>query len=522
MLRTLAASLLVLASVAAQSSQGPFVGLPLHFTVGQNTLGPGAAPLSTNQLYLKRAGFHDLVTAPAYTTTRPEFTADAMYGALRPADFNVTAVSSGFCKVFCQFDASGQALLDVSSGAWGALLFSVSRMSPGGSTAAVAGEFNRPNGDGAGADVFSLVLPGSTLPPALAACVPIGMAQRANDSTEMGFQNNGGTQKPELGDFDPFFSFYEVEGSIAGYLVPDPWVYFTIDVPPPPVGLSAAMQLYVAPWFQMRSGTAVPAPANQISGASILRARWLSTATPPHWSTPELFLAYNELQLTQMDDQIDALSVDESGLIALSMRRTAARHLLGDQLMVAAFQWHSVAPPLPWPYASCTRTARPYKYDTTVDSIDPLAKLAGGENGGELDGICAVDPSNANGLAGVAFSYVINCRAGLGIPVPMAAAASPTLSGSSTTTRVAMSVAGVPNTLVGIGALLADIRNPAAPAGFNYPVTLDLWIVSSPLHTYDWNTPATVSGYGLELELQFLHIDITGALSLAVVIRVRV
>lgn len=509
-------SLLVFAALSsvalAQSSQGPFVGLPLHFAVGPATLGPAGTALSTNELYLKRAGFNDLLPAPPYSPLRPEFTMDAMFGAGRPASFRIDAISSGYHTVFCNWDpGTGDPILTIPAGAWGAMFFSVTKGSPGTGSPAVTGETTRP--DGAGADVFSLVLPGSTLPPALASCVPIGVAQRANDSTEMGFQYTP-TSKPELGDFDPFFSFYEVEGSLAAYLSPNPWVYFSLHEPPG--GFPGPLATMVSSWFNTRSGPALVPPANQPSGATILRTKWVSTPTP-HWSQPEVFLAFNELGLVAGDD-IDALAVQESGLVCLSLRKTPTRNTLGDQLMVAEFQWHAASP---WSYPSCSRTVRTYMYEDGTDAINPLARATGGDGGGDVDAICEIDPSNANGVSGRGFSYVHDCRDGLGLPTPMAASAIPTLSVTPTTTTVAMSVSGVPTSGLVLGALLADARTPSSGPSFNYPVVLDLWVATAPLRTTNWNTAATLSIWGLDLELQFLTVDSVGVISLADVVRLR-
>lgn len=509
MLRSLLAVAIPSLALLAQSSQGPFVGLPLHFAVGPMTLGPAGTALSTNELYLKRAGFHDLLPAPPYSPLRPEFTMDAMFGAGRPAAFRIDAISSGYHTVFCSWNPAGDPILAIPAGAWGAMFFSVTRASPGTGVTAVAAEATRP--DGAGADVFSLVLPGSTLPPALASCVPVGEAQRANDSTEMGFQHTT-TAKPELGDFDPFFSFYEVEGSLAAYLSPNPWVYFSLREPSGGFPSAPALLALVAPWFNTRSGPALIPPANQPSGATILRTKWVSTPTP-HWSTPEVFLAFNELGLSAGDD-IDALAVQESGLVCLSLRGGT----LDQQLMVAEFQWHAASP---WSYPSCTRTVRTYKYNDGTNAITQLAKAAGADGGGDVDAICEIDPSNANGVSGRGFSYVHDCRDGLGLPTPMSASAYPTLSMTPTTTTVAMSVSGVPTSGLVLGALLADVRTPSSGPTFNYPVVLDLWVVTAPFRTTDWNTAATPSIYGLDLELQFLAVSSIGVISLADVVRLR-
>ncbi|MEO6595103.1 MAG: hypothetical protein ABIP94_10165 [Planctomycetota bacterium] len=427
MSRSLLVLSLVTAASLAQTSQGPFIGCPIHFGVGDNTLGPAGTPMDPDRLFLKRAGFaEDLVAAPGFGPARPRFTFNAMFGTGRPPGFRLDAISSGYNTVFCSYSPSGEPVLTIPVGRWGALLFSVSKSTPGGDSAVVV--FEAGAADGPGADVFSLVLPGSTLPPSLVPCVMIGEATRATDSTEMGFQSSP-AMKPEMSDFDPFFTFYETTGPLPSFLQINPWVYFSL---PHSVAVNPAL----APWFGTRGGGPLTPPHNQPSGATILRTQWISASGI--WSPPEVFLSYAEMGLGAAPDaniDIDALAVDESGLVLLSMKRTAAYTGTGEQLMVARF---SPLPLLP---------ARPYLYDTTTDGtpvLQPVGKIAGAGGGGDIDATCELDPSASNGTAGFVFPYVVLCRDPPLWPTTMSASAA--ILTSVATTGITVSASGMANT----------------------------------------------------------------------------
>jgi hypothetical protein len=514
MLRFIALSCLS-CTLIAQGSQGPLVGVPVHHIVGANTLGPAGVPLSTNELFLKRAGFVNLVPAVPFGPTRPRFTMDDMFGTGRPPGFRLDALSSGLCTVFCSWDAAGDPVLTIPAGAWGGLMFSVTRNSPGTGTGAVAAEALGP--EGAGGDVFSLVLPGSTLPSGLA-CVPIGVAQRANDSSEMGLQFSAAS-KPEMGDFDPFFSFYEVQGPLPAFLPPSPWVYFS---------LPTAVAPTVPTWFNTRNGAPVPPPGNAPSGATILRTQWLATASPPAWTTPEVYLTYQELGLLASDD-IDALSVQETGfplpngnpgagvLVSLRNPPPPTPADINKQLMVAGFRWSGAT--------LITVPARTYFYDDGTDMKEPVAKIAGAGGGGDIDASCEIDPSNPNGVGRVFFPYVLACRDDLGYPTTMHAAAFATRPASPGLMTVAVPVSELPSTphflLLGLGLLPAGTPLPT----LNYVIT-SVEVPTSTTHTFSWSVSTTPGGYtavlGLELEFQAIAIDLAFNISLARVVRLRV
>ncbi|HEX5054565.1 MAG TPA: hypothetical protein VFZ65_22505 [Planctomycetota bacterium] len=500
MLRRLLALSLLTATSLAQVSQGPFIGCPVHCGVDHDTYsslgGPGGTLMDPNTLYLKRAGIDsDVVAGPAFGPNRPRFTFDAMFGPGRPPGFRLDGFSSGYHTVFCTYSMSGQPILDVPAGSWGALLFSVTRNTMGGDSAAVMAESMA--SDGPGADVFSLVLPGSTLPPSLVPCVAVGEATRATDSTEMGFDPT--TMRPEMTDFDPFFTFYETTGPLPSFLQTEPWVYFSLPN-------AVAMDPAVASWFTMRGGAALPWPHDQPSGATILRTQWVTTPMG-HWTQPEVFLSFVDLGFASMpgmtpdpSHDIDALAVDEGhSLVLLSMKRNMTPNLLGEQLMVARWTYSGGTPVGDLP-------ARPYLYWDPTDGtpvLQPVGKIAGAGGGGEIDATCELDPSNANGAAGFVFPYLVLCR---DAPLPTTMSASASILTSSATTTIVVSASGLQNTSgLCIWALFWGLPGPfATPFVDIINGTFGLYAGSTQSFALTAGT-SVLSGYSLDF--QWLTLD---------------
>lgn len=477
------------APVLGQTSAGPFLACALHHTVGGMTLGPSATVLPPGRLYLKRAGFVDTISAVAFPPPRPEFGIVPMFGppASLPTGFRLNAISSGFHTIFFAYNGSGQPVLSVPMGSWGALVYSISRTSPGAGDPLVAAEAAKP--EGAGGDVFSWILPGSTLPSGLAACVPIGEAQRAIDSTEMGLSFAPG-MRPELSDFDIFLPLYEAEGSLLGLLDPDPWVYFAL---PGTVAADPA----IASWFATRGGVPVPPPGNIGSGASVLRIRWNSTTGM--WSQPEVYVTWNELNLA-MTDEIDALSVQQdTDRVLLSLRGAP----LGQQLMVAS----KAGPGGAW------IPARTYYYDDGTDGLVMIAEKVGAGSGGgagagEVDATCEPDPSGQS-VAAAAFASIVDCRDYLPFPVPLSAAATVTASPAPGITTVAASVAGLTNTSgFGVYLLAAGEALPGGGTALDF-VPLGAGLVTGPNLTLGWTFPVLPlsAAYGIDIDFQWAMLD---------------
>jgi hypothetical protein len=374
--------------LAQTPSVGPFMGMPLHLTVGPGTRGPAATVLPVPVTYVKDSGFVDLAaTAAPPVASEPNFTAAALFaanaaGGVLPPGFRIGSLSSGLNYVFAN---PSTRVVDM-AGRWGGLLFSVSRMTNGSPGSLI--EMERASPGAAGADLFSLILPGSTLPASMS-CFPIAIPQRATDGSQMGFTAPVGNP-PEMTDFDPFISMYDDGPTVRSLLPDDPWIFFSL---PTTVATNPAFDL----WYY-RGTTPLPIAK---AGGTILRTQWLSTAATPHWSVPEIHMTYLDLALGPTEE-IDALAVDDGQnllLFSLKYDVTATRPNSDRQLMIAAWVGSPsdtpVAPPVP------------YKYDAGGGSLVNVADLTGQGSNGDIDAICETDPGN--GPVPLSHAYVHAC-----------------------------------------------------------------------------------------------------------------
>lgn len=386
------------AALSAQRSEGPYLGFPLHSLVGPNTFASGSSlPMPRQQQYAKEAGFNPMIATAPTGPANPRFTTAAMFGAVPPGFF-VDAISSGYNYVF----ANPTTLQLDMGGRWGALLWSVTRNSTGAPGSLLHDEATRAGGEGAAADLFSMILPGSALPAPLS-CFPIGVPQRATDSSQMGFVLGPAGQKPEMADFDPFLSMYDDGPPVRAHLTDDPWIYFSLSN-----GSLAdpAVQAFVAPWFATD-----PAAT---SGATILRMQWQSTATPARWTTPEIHLTNTALGLTDPNDDIDALAVDATQrLLLLSLRYDPARPSLDRQLMIAS--WVGA------PFSGPGTPATAYSYPTP-SGPRRVADVTGIVTTDDIDAVCSDDPGNGAAVP-LTRGYITYCGMpmGPGLPVDLEA-----------------------------------------------------------------------------------------------------
>lgn len=487
----------------AQISTGPLVGLPVTFVVGSNdTRGPGPTVdgrlLPQRRTFLKRAGFTALIDTPSGA---PDFTMAALFAGLSPlpTGFRLDAVSSQYNGVWAD-PVTGMVTVPPWGG-WSALAFSVTRDTPGGDAPVVVQEHGR--AEGCGGDVFTFFLPGSDLS-VLPACAEIGMAERANDSAEMGFRAT--LALPELGDFDPFFPAYE-SGIAGGALDPDPWFFFSL----PHSFASTTPDPTVQSWFQTRGTVPVAHPTP--SGATILHMRWNHTIAS--WSTPDVFATYAELGL-DVDDDIDALAIDAGGRLLLSLRRTPIRNQLGHQLMVAGFTLH------PAPTPPTFMVAQPLLYDPGTDGVVPVAKIAGAGGTGDIDAVCELDPGNGGPTPWV-LAYLKDCRSDVPFPTTMHGSVFATASPPGSSSYSA-SVSGLPVTFgVSLYGLLLGFPGPN---GANLPlgsaVTLTVGVASSPTLTVPWSIPLPQQGglWGAQMDFQWAATD-GNSVSLSRLLRIR-
>lgn len=369
-----AIAVLLCGTAVAQVSDGPFIGLPAHMLVDDNTTGAGGT-LAEGDLYLKRAGFgHVALSGPSFGPNTPDFSFGAMFPSVPPA-FHLGSFSSGFHTVYVDWSDPLHPLLTIPGGAWVFMFYSVTKDTNGEPGSLIETEANA--SEGPGGDMFSIVLPGSNVPANILDCVDVGVPNRANDSSELGLLS---TTQPELRDFDPFFSFYENNDQWHLRLDPNPSVYFTL---PTNVAYS------VPSWFA----------SGNPSGATILRIQW---STISGWSTlPSEFRTYQQLGLAQ-GHEIDALSVDElSHNICLSLKKTAST-TDDHQLMVAHHD------------GVITHPAAPYFYDTTAfaggGATRKVTRILGADEEGDVDAVCIGDPNRLQGQLTVYFPYIYGCR----------------------------------------------------------------------------------------------------------------
>lgn len=499
-LRCIAVLFVATAVIPAQTAEGPYMGFPLQFLVGPNTYAAGGTtPVARLQMQAKDAGFTAFTSATTARPTDPRFLVSAppgvvsMFGAV-PTGFGLGAISTGFHYVFYN-GATG--MLDM-EGRWGALLFSVTRNSTGAPGSLVRGEVTRPGGDGAAADLFSMVLPNSTLPTPMS-CWPIGTPQLATDSGQMGFAVGPSGQKPELRDFDPYMSMYDDGEPVRSMLPNDPWVFFSLTAESL---LLPAVQSHTLSWF---GGN----PAVQ-SGATILRTQWISAASPPHWTTPEVHLTNLQLGLTDPTDDIDALAVDEArNVLLLSLRKTVVRPTTEHQLMVATWTGS--------PFGFLATPATAYMYSSAAGP-QRVADAAGIVDGDDIDGTCIEDPTNGAALP-LSHGYLVYCGVPFapGIPASLSVAVTRGIPATPSVSSYYTSVSGLDSVgFTDAANFVMLVVSFPGPTGNPYGGPATTLFFRPPLNTlgyetYRYDVPVLGQGlpWGAQLDFQWAALGAT-------------
>ncbi len=312
------AALLTSTARAQTDSEGPLHATPAMILVGSGTVSSSGA-LADNLLHRKRAGFVPFVgESLPLNPAEPRFTTAELFGGGSPPPFTVNALSVGLDVVLAQVPSAGQSRIQIPPQAWGALLFSVTRATPGEAGSLIATE--QAALDGAGADLFTLTLPGSDMPASVLPCYPQDAPQRSLDSTEMDLFD--GVNEGEISAVDYYIPLYTAGNPIRPRLPDNPTVFFSVahDDVFPAVGPSTVP----AAWF----------PASTPSSATILRTTWDPFLQA--WSTPQEHLPYTALGL-DLEDDIDALAVDmDQRLILFSIVATGTS-TLDEQLQIAHY-----------------------------------------------------------------------------------------------------------------------------------------------------------------------------------------
>jgi hypothetical protein len=252
--------------------EGPLVGLPVTLTARSSTL-----PLGGRMLQ-KKSGYEPLADV-APPSGRPDLRHDVVFAlGGPPASVEVDAFSLGIDMVLAGPDGR----ISLPTGAWGALLFSVDGVQ-GAPTEVIRRELSAT--DGVTGDIFTYMIPGSSLPPVYA-----NRTTRAMDSTELGLFDPATATRGAVETIDGFAHLYELDADVVATLPSQPTVYFSL-------APSTVLAYAAAPFW---SGT-LPSPG------TILQRTWLGTS----WGPISVFRAYDQLGLLRQDD-IDALAVDQA------------------------------------------------------------------------------------------------------------------------------------------------------------------------------------------------------------------
>lgn len=367
----LVAALLAPGLAGQTHSAGPLVGTPATILVGPDT-GPSSGPLAEDELHRKQAGFEGfLPEAPGPGPADPSFQLiDILNGE---TGITVNALSIGQDVVLATIPSNGLSYVAVPPQAWGAILFSVTNQTDGEPGSLIEAETALD--DNAGADLFTLMLPGSALPFSVQACYPTDRPQRALDALEMDLWD--GRNKPEISAVDVYVPMYETGTPLRPLLPDQPVAFFSVS--------AATVANVPTTWF----GSSTP------SAATILRARW--EPGPQKWAQPQPHLTFAELGLDVGDD-IDALAVDQDRQrLIFSIVRTATS-TLGEQLQVASW-----APPLPFAEGTNIEVGV-YVVDENEEPVAVRIRMA---DDGDVDGTCTIDPGETFTLLDLAVAEPI-------------------------------------------------------------------------------------------------------------------
>jgi len=336
-MRHLLTTMFLLPAALLAQSGSPLLALPHAFSVDPGTLLPGFGP---SDIALSDYGV-DGILPPSGAPSGPDFS--TFTGGV-PVD--VDAFSIGLDWVVA--NPLGEAV--IAPPQWGAISFSVSRATAGAPGGVIAEE--AANVDGAAADVFAYIIPGSSLPPAM-----VGVPFRAQDSIEIDVAL-GAAPFGNLDAHDIFASLiYEQNPQLAALIGP-PTVYFSV---------SAATVAAIPPTW-----TTVP---SQLSGATVFSTTWLPT--PGVWGPVTVAYTAADFGIDPSED-LDALALD----------------------LIRGFALFSVDPLLPGPAGPrdpilfClpgSGTNSVYRLPTG-SPISTEVTLGLGPD--DVDGICSLDPGS--------------------------------------------------------------------------------------------------------------------------------
>jgi hypothetical protein len=336
-----------------QRSGGPFAGVGIAVTVDGSTVGPSGTPISPNELLVKKPGFFAPSAHGASVPNRPDFRQAAILQGI--PGIRIAAMSIGRDVV----SATNDGRVAIPPNGWGAILFNVHRDSNGMSPR-LAGEKDL-TADGAAADLFGYVLPGSNLPASW-----IDVTHRALNSDELGLFQRTGPGTGNQGDIqavDCDIPLYELDDELlvtmtAGSPLPaEPTFYFTVS--------KDTLDAVPMAWW-LGGGK---------SAATILCTKWNKTTM--QWAQPSVFIGFasfafgpgvgiDGLAIEERDQQI-LLSTDDPTRVQLEFVSYAGKT---KPIAGALTVWD---------------------YRTTTDAI--IAESTGGGTG--VGDFCTRDPGQA-------------------------------------------------------------------------------------------------------------------------------
>lgn len=331
------------APLLAQQSGGPLLGSAFAFSV-RGGLGGQNADTLVHRTGIQSSPVSWPTTVPGAPNLRHIL---ALHGG---AGLTIDDFSTGRDDIM----VDGNGVISVPPQGWGVYLFSVRQGAAGAPQSRIAAE---PAADRAAA-VFSWVLPGSAVPPAL-----IDHVERAHGRTDLRLPANSdldaldlplpmGIDQTTLSAREPGF----------GALLPVPEaLYFTVS--------NQSLTLVPAAWW-LQGG--VPTPPSGATVFRTLRSSQFGAWTPPHvWKT------YAELGLLQSED-IDALAYGDATQQLLFSCVGNAR----DQLLVVDLGTDGA--PVPQPVKKSNNT--------------PVSDAVGTAGGDDIDAVCTLDPRIRSGL----------------------------------------------------------------------------------------------------------------------------
>lgn len=327
----------------AQQSGGPLLGSAFAFAVRGGLAGQDADTL-VHRTGIQSSPVSWPTTVPGAPNLRHIL---ALHGG---AGLAIDDFSSGRDDIMV--DSNG--IISVPPQGWGVYLFSVRQ----GAVGAARSRINlEPAADRAAA-VFSWVLPGSAVPPAL-----VDRVERAHGRADLRLPVNSDLDAldlPLLMGIDQTGLNAREPGFAALLPVPEA-IYFTVS--------NQSVALVPASWW-LQGG--VPTPP---SGATVFRT--LRSSAFGAWSPPHVWKTSAEIGLLQHED-IDALAYSQETQQLLFSCVGNAR----DQLLVVDVSTDGAAVPQPVKKPNNT----------------PVSEAVGTAGGDDIDAVCTLDPNIRSGL----------------------------------------------------------------------------------------------------------------------------